>query len=397
MLVIRLQHPDDAEPAWALFKTNTSAEWAHGEWSQVLPLAAGQQVVVLIPSREVLLTQTSINAQNQKQLKQALPYALEDGLIQELETQHIAWQTQAQSSQVNVAIIEQARLREWLAACLARQIRPYAILPDVFALPWTNDSVTLWQQGDAIWLRTGELSGYAATETSLPLMLHSLIDGRSEPLPLRLYMEQENTLADDTRFLIEPETQAEVLNLSSLQPSLGLNLLKGLQAENRAQLKQQWQRWKLVASLALLTAMLGLAFIGLDVYRLKQELAQLDTQNTQLYQELFPNSPAPDARELKSRLDSDLMRVNNGATGGANSPLASMAHFATAMQGVPNVKIMEINSSAGTLTIKVQTQEQQAIETLRANLEQNPAIPVSIQSSNNAGQVEATINLGANS
>ena len=397
MLVIRLQHPDDAEPAWALFKTNTSAEWAHGEWSQVLPLAAGQQVVVLIPSREVLLTQTSINAHNQKQLKQALPYALEDGLIQELETQHIAWQTQAQSSQVNVAIIEQARLREWLAACLARQIRPYAILPDVFALPWTNDSVTLWQQGDAIWLRTGELSGYAATETSLALMLHSLIDGRSEPLRLRLYMEQENTLADDTRFLIEPETQAEVLNLSSLQPSLGLNLLKGLQAENRAQLKQQWQRWKLVASLALLTAMLGLAFVGLDVYRLKQELAQLDTQNTQLYQELFPDSPAPDARELKSRLDSDLMRVNNGATGGANSPLASMAHFAAAMQGVPNVKIMEINSSAGTLTIKVQTQEQQAIETLRANLEQNPAIPVSIQSSNNAGQVEATINLGANS
>ena len=397
MLVIRLQHPDDTEPAWALFKTNTTADWAHGEWSQVLPLTAGQQVVVLIPSRDVLLSQTSINAQNQKQLKQALPYALEDGLIQDLETQHIAWQVQAQSSQVNVAVIAQARLREWRAACLARQIRPYAILPDVFALPWTQESVTLWQQGDAIWLRTGELSGYAATPSSLALMLYSLIDGRTEPLPLRLYMEQEHTLADDARFVIEPETQAETLSLSSIQPCLGLNLLKGLQDENRAQLKQHWQRWKLVASLAVITALLGLAFVGLDVYRLKQDLAQLDTQNLQLYQELFPDSPAPDARELKSRVDSDLMRVNNGATGGANSPLASMAHFATAMQGIPNLKIMEMNSSAGILTIKVQTQEQQAIETLRANLEQNPAIPVSIQSSNEAGQVEATINLGATS
>ena len=397
MLVIRLQHPDDTEPAWALFKTNTTADWAHGEWSQVLPLTAGQQVVVLIPSRDVLLSQTSINAQNQKQLKQALPYALEDGLIQDLETQHIAWQVQAQSSQVNVAVIAQVRLREWRAACLARQIRPYAILPDVFALPWTQESVTLWQQGDAIWLRTGELSGYAATPSSLALMLYSLIDGRTEPLPLRLYMEQEHTLADDARFVIEPETQAETLSLSSIQPCLGLNLLKGLQDENRAQLKQHWQRWKLVASLAVFTALLGLAFIGLDVYRLKQDLAQLDTQNLQLYQELFPDSPAPDARELKSRVDSDLMRVNNGATDGANSPLASMAHFATAMQGIPNLKIMEMNSSAGILTIKVQTQEQQAIETLRANLEQNPAIPVSIQSSNEAGQVEATINLGATS
>ena len=397
MLVIRLQHPDDTEPAWALFKTNTTADWAHGEWSQVLPLTAGQQVVVLIPSRDVLLSQTSINAQNQKQLKQALPYALEDGLIQDLETQHIAWQVQAQSSQVNVAVIAQARLREWRAACLARQIRPYAILPDVFALPWTQAGVTLWQQGDSIWLRTGELSGYAATPSSLALMLYSLIDGRTEPLPLRLYMEQEHTLADDARFVIEPETQAETLSLSSIQPCLGLNLLKGLQDENRAQLKQHWQRWKLVASLAVFTALLGLAFIGLDVYRLKQDLAQLDTQNLQLYQELFPDSPAPDARELKSRVDSDLMRVNNGATGGANSPLASMAHFATAMQGIPNLKIMEMNSSAGILTIKVQTQEQQAIETLRANLEQNPAIPVSIQSSNEAGQVEATINLGATS
>jgi type II secretion system protein L len=397
MLVIRLQHPDDIEPAWALFKTNTTADWAHGEWSQVLPLTAGQQVVVLIPSRDVLLSQTSINAQNQKQLKQALPYALEDGLIQDLETQHIAWQVQAQSSQVNVAVIAQARLREWRAACLARQIRPYAILPDVFALPWTQAGVTLWQQGDSIWLRTGELSGYAATPSSLALMLYSLIDGRTEPLPLRLYMEQEHTLADDARFVIEPETQAETLSLSSIQPCLGLNLLKGLQDENRAQLKQHWQRWKLVASLAVFTALLGLAFIGLDVYRLKQDLAQLDTQNLQLYQELFPDSPAPDARELKSRVDSDLMRVNNGATSGANSPLVSMAHFATAMQGIPNLKIMEMNASAGILTIKVQTQEQQAIETLRANLEQNPAIPVSIQSSNEAGQVEATINLGATS
>ena len=397
MLVIRLQHPDDTEPAWALFKTNTTADWAHGEWSQVLPLTAGQQVVVLIPSRDVLLSQTSINAQNQKQLKQALPYALEDGLIQDLETQHIAWQVQAQSSQVNVAVIAQARLREWRAACLARQIRPYAILPDVFALPWTQAGVTLWQQGDSIWLRTGELSGYAATPSSLALMLYSLIDGRTEPLPLRLYMEQEHTLADDARFVIEPETQAETLSLSSIQPCLGLNLLKGLQDENRAQLKQHWQCWKLVASLAVITALLGLAFVGLDVYRLRQDLAQLDTQNLQLYQELFPDSPAPDARELKSRVDSDLMRVNNGATGGANSPLASMAHFATAMQGIPNLKIMEMNASAGILTIKVQTQEQQAIETLRANLEQNPAIPVSIQSSNEAGQVEATINLGATS
>jgi type II secretory pathway component PulL len=267
----------------------------------------------------------------------------------------------------------------------------------VFALPWTQAGVTLWQQGDSIWLRTGELSGYAATPSSLALMLYSLIDGRTEPLPLRLYMEQEHTLADDARFVIEPETQAETLSLSSIQPCLGLNLLKGLQDENRAQLKQHWQRWKLVASLAVFTALLGLAFIGLDVYRLKQDLAQLDTQNLQLYQELFPDSPAPDARELKSRVDSDLMRVNNGATSGANSPLVSMAHFATAMQGIPNLKIMEMNASAGILTIKVQTQEQQAIETLRANLEQNPAIPVSIQSSNEAGQVEATINLGATS
>jgi type II secretion system protein L len=397
MLVIRLQHPDDTEPAWALFKTNTTADWSHGEWAQVLALAAGQQVVVLIPSREVLLTHTTINAQNHKQLKQALPYALEDLLIPDLETQHIAWQAVGTNNQVNVAIIQQARLREWLAACQARQLRPYAILPDVFALPWVADSVTLWQQGVVIWLRTGELSGYAATASSLPLMLHSLISERSEALPLRLYMEQEHTLAEDVRFVIEPETQAETLSLSNLQPALGLNLLKGLQDENRAQLKQQWQRWKVVASLAALAAALGLAFVGLDVYHLRQELAQLDAQNLQLYQTLFPESPPPEARELKSRVDSDLMRVSNGASGGGNSPLASMAHFASAMQDVPNLKIIEISSNAGTLTIKVQTQEQQAIESLRANLEQNSTIPVSIQSSNNAGQVEATINLGANS
>lgn len=108
-------------------------------------------------------------------------------------------------------------------------------------------------------------------------------------------VEQENTLADDTRFLIEPETQAEVLNLSSLQPSLGLNLLKGLQAENRAQLKQQWQRWKLVASLALLTAMLGFSVYRLRCVSPKQELAQLIRKIHSFIKNCF-KPPAPDAR-----------------------------------------------------------------------------------------------------
>ncbi|MGB3918807.1 hypothetical protein J9253_20090 [Thiothrix litoralis] len=397
MLVIRLQTPNDPDPAWAVL-TNKPADWQHGSWEKLLPAARGQDVVLLIPGREVLLTQTSVNTRNQKQLQQAVPFALEDSIADDLDNQHIVWQTQANSALVDVAIISRARLREWVNALQIHQLRTTSILPDLFALPWETDT-TLWQQGEHIWVRTGELSGYTSSDAALPLLLDSLAAGKTDPIPLRLYSDQTDKWTTDTRFVITPETQAEQLLPASLQPALKLNLLNGLQDENRAQLHQQWQRWRLAAGLAAASALLTVGIYGVESYHLQQQLDAVDAQNLQLFAELFPGVSDVDPRGLKSRLASELARVRGkGSTAGAStSPLPQLSAFAAAMGKAGELTVEDIRAQSGTLTLNLQAKNQQAIETLRDTLEKALGNPVELQSSRTADSVKATLTLGGKS
>ncbi|OQX15746.1 MAG: hypothetical protein BWK73_05940 [Thiothrix lacustris] len=398
MLVIRLQTPNDTEPAWAVL-TNKPADWQHGSWETLLPAARGQDIVLLIPSREVLLTQTSVNTRNQRQLQQAVPFALEDSIADDLDHQHIVWQTRADSTQVDVAIIRRDRLRVWVNALQMHQLRANSVLPDVFALPWEAASLTLWQQGETIWLRTGELSGYASSPAALPLLLDSLTAGKTEALPLRLYSDQTETWAADARFALLPETQAEQLLPSSLQPALKLNLLNGLQDENRANFREHWQRWRVAASLAAVTALLAVGIYGVESYRLQQQLDAVDAQNIALFNELFPNVSDVDPRSLKNRLASELVRIKgqNSTSGNSTSPLPQLAAVAAAMQTAGGLTVEDIRAQTGTLTVNLQAPNQQAIETLRATLETALGNPVELQSSRTADSVKATLTLGGQS
>lgn len=399
MLVIRLQTPNDPEPAWAILG-HKPAEWTHGPWERLLPLAMarGQELLLLIPSREVLLTQTSVNTRNQRQLQQAVPFALEDSIADDLEDQHIVWQTQPGSTLVDVAVIRRERLREWVNALHERQLRAQIILPDLFALPWEADSITLWQQGETVWLRTGELSGYASNLRAMPLLLDSLTAGNSEPVRLRLYSEQAASWAADPRFHLLPETQAEQLLPSSLQAALKLNLLNGWQDENRARLQQQWQRWRLAAGLAALAVALGAGIYGFDSYRLQQQLDAVDSQNLQLFTELFPDAANVDPRGLKSRLASELARIGGkSATPTSSSHLAQLASLAEAMNTTGGLTVEDIRAQPGSLTINLQAQNQQAVETLRDTLEKALGNPVELQSSRTADKVKATLTLGGQS
>ncbi len=398
MLVIRLQTPNDTEPAWAVL-TNKPADWQHGSWETLLPAARGQDIVLLIPSREVLLTQTSVNTRNQRQLQQAVPFALEDSIADDLDHQHIVWQTRADSTQVDVAIIRRDRLRVWVNALQMHHLRANSILPDVFALPWEAESLTLWQQGETIWIRTGELSGYASSPAALPLLLDSLTSGKTEALPLRLYSDQTETWAADARFALLTETQAEQLLPSSLQPALKLNLLNGLQDENRANFREHWQRWRLAASLAAVTALLAIGIYGVESYRLQQQLDAVDAQNVALFGELFPSVSDVDPRSLKNRLASELVRMKgqNNTSGTSSSPLPQLAAVAAAMQTAGGLTVEEIRAQTGTLTVNLQAPNQQAIETLRDTLETALGNPVELQSSRTADSVKATLTLGGKS
>jgi len=409
MLVIRLQTPNDPEPAWALLDSAQAGDWTHGSWETLLPFTHNQTVLLLIPSREVLLTHISLNTRNPRQLQQAIPYALEEVLVDDPETQHIVWQTRPSSdpdpNRIEVAVIARERLRTWVSALQARHLRAHMVLPDLFALPWETGTITLWQQGGQLWLRTGELTGSASTAGALPLLLDSLLanppadteSGEATPLRIRLHSDQPDAAwLHDPRLSIEPELHPEQLFASSLQPALKLNLLQGLVDENSSHLHQQWQRWRLAAGLAAFSAALALGLYALGNYRLQQQLNALDTANLSLFAEVFPHSQVPDPRELKGRLASELqgLKKKGAKASDTASPLALLSGLANSLAGAQGVQIEDIHTQADTLTVALQSKDLPPIENLKKTLETALGKPVALKSSRTDDAVKASLTLG---
>lgn len=390
MLVIRLQHPDDAEPAWALL-TGEIADWQYGNWDTLLPIAQGQKVVLLIPSRAVLLVQTTINTRNKRQLQQAVPYALEEVLADDVENQHIVWQARQDSPWVDAAVVLRERLHAWRNALIQRGLHPSVILPDVFALPWEADSLTLWQQGNQVWVRTAELAGFSCNHSALPLVLAHLRATYPAPIRVRWYSDQPALWQADDAFTLIPETHTEQLHANSIRSALPLNLLRGLPSEYAAIRREQWRRWRFTVTLAAVAILLGLGNYGLHVYRMQQELAALDAQNMQLFNALFPEQEHVEVRALAARFESArLMTQNHGEMQLQHSVLPALATFAQAFAGKQGLRVETIQTHAGQVSITLQAQEQQAVDDLRAALGEG----IDLKSSRSGNTIKATLTLG---
>ena len=76
-------------------------------------LAGAAEIVVLVPGEDVLLTEARLSARNRAQLLQALPYAVEEQLLDPVEDLHFA--ATAGGDPLGVAVVARDTAA-WLAA-----------------------------------------------------------------------------------------------------------------------------------------------------------------------------------------------------------------------------------------------------------------------------------------
>ena len=125
-------------------------------------LAAAEDVVVLVPAEDVLLTEAKIGARNRAQLLQAVPFAVEEQLLGNVEDLHFAAAASA-SGQTGIAVVTRERMRGWLDRLSAEGIRPDRLLPESLAVP--PGSVLV--EGDRAIARLGPWSAFASPRQDL--------------------------------------------------------------------------------------------------------------------------------------------------------------------------------------------------------------------------------------
>lgn len=136
ILTLRPLSSPAGDTQWAWVLQTAAGVQSHVTSLDAVPQAtAGRRVRLLLPGDWVTHTQVNISAKSARLVAQALPFALEESLAEDIEQVRIAHAARAADGMVQARVVNRARLAALLATLKAQGIEPDAIFSELDAIP----------------------------------------------------------------------------------------------------------------------------------------------------------------------------------------------------------------------------------------------------------------------
>lgn len=342
--------------------------------------AAGE-IVVLVPAQSVLLTETQLGTRNQAQLRQAVPFAVEDQLLQPVDELHFALSRRAGDT-IGVAVVARGVMRGWLERLAEAGIRPDAMLPESLALPVHAERacvciedaqatvrLTAWR---AFACSPDELPAWlaqiAAAETIAPLVVHDF--RAAPPIDLPVAVEAYH------------ERQRNVLAwLADGASVIPLNLLEGGFAQRHRHARgKRW--WSIAAALAAGIAMLAFANLVVDVVRLSRTSSRMETLADDAVRKAFPDV---DPAQLQRIGPQALMRSRVASLHGnadTSGLLGVLARIGPVLGNMGAIQTHGMEYRNGTLELALRAPDVGALDLVRERLATIAGISAEVTAAN---------------
>jgi general secretion pathway protein L len=385
---------DDACP-WVLANNSapaSAAQTARGE-NRFVDMPQPDETVVIVPATRVLLLEAKLPKGNRKQLRQALPFAVEDKITADPETIHVAAGTMRADGNRPLAVIDKQWLRRVLDALIEADIFPRSIMVETLGPSLEPGSWTVVWRGQEGFVRTGPASGL------------SLAGNQSPPLELRLALREQ---AAPQQIVVRPVT--ELPDLARWSSELNLPIIRGrpwdwsesrdehinlLQGEfARARAANMSAKLRPVVILAGMIVALQFALTTYDWLKLRGESKRLNTEIQQTFRDAFPEAKViVDAPLQMERNLAALRRTSGQAESGDFFPL-----LASAAQSVKTAgSLRSLNYERDKVKLDVRLPQSQSAEQLLQALQQT-GMRVSLESVNaKDGAVEARYSIAKSS
>lgn len=397
-LIIKSSSPDAETVKYALLGKQQQDGFSTSGWQQVKDLSRGKRIILLIPTEEVVLNTATIPTTNKKQLAKAIPFALEDSLVEDIDSLHFVHYRDADESDVNISAINSDRLNEWLDKLSEHGLTAHAVLPDVFALPVKPGSAALVIDQQRALFRKDVFAGFTTDQDLLSALLPTVLaEAELETLLLDVPDDTPLNLSDD---LIENIGLQSVTNMhrqcdASLLQALPLSLLSGFTRKGQSGVLKNLLHWKNVAMLAIVIGGLWMANLGVENYKLKQHLDQLNHEISNVYAKTFPGKPVDnDYRVLHSTMAETLKALNVAPNPIANSPLELLAAITPKFKLHQDVTIAKVVYGDITgLDLNISAPSLSGLEKFRAAIDTGTIDAQVIASSSSASKSETTLKI----
>jgi general secretion pathway protein L len=361
-----------------------------GSLEEAVEMAKGRRTLLLLPASEVSITQVQLPTKNRQRLMQAIPFALETELAQDVEQLHFAIGETDADNNTPVIVIARERLEAWLAQFEDLGIEPMGVYVDLLTLPLQENHWSLLHDADSLMVRSGEQQGFCADISAGPDLLRLALD-QSEAKPEKLDIFQISGAAPLPPLAsseLESETsqlnnRAELIDLlaGNFNQKQQINLLQG-DYKRVDKLTLQWKRWLPAAILAAVALALSLALNVTDYYSLQRQSAALEQRIQQVFKQAFPNIKR--IVDPKVQMEQQLKAMRGGQQGGAAQFTSLFVPAASVIKSSPNTQLENVSFRDGHLDLQLTIKELQALEKLKKAIEER-ALKVEIRTANASG------------
>ncbi|MDO9104730.1 MAG: type II secretion system protein GspL [Methylovulum sp.] len=360
---------------WATLSDSAMISPHQGDLNELASTAKHNAVILLLPATEVVLITLDLPITSPRQLKQALPYALEDYLAHDVESYHWTWRKQP-GGKVAVAAIEHRLLASYLQRCRNAGLKLLGVYAETLFLPVQDDRVSvLLDRGRAIVRYTQWQGGGVDQDFLVTCLVKTLAN---TPTQIRLWHTQD---CGDLQWPQEltSDTEAIPSALALLRPDkdIGLNLLTGVyNPEQPGTIR--WQAWIPAATLLLLAVSLqfGMAF---KAYRHSQvQLVELETANRQLFTHTFPHIKR--IVNIKAQAEQELLGLRKHQGGNHSAFLRLLYQSGAIISQDSSLQLQALEFANGILSLHLTGSSIAQIEQFKQRMEQNQQVSVNIQS-----------------
>jgi len=349
----------DSELRW---RRTQSGSVKQGSQRGLEGLAPADEVVVWTPAAETLLLRARLPTRSAAKIAQALPFALEEQLVDPPEKLHFAF-TQEADGALAVAVTRRDRIEGWLSALSAAGLTPSRLIPVTLSLPLTDRAWTLAFRDGEMVLRCGLHAGFGGPrEAQPPGWLHTVLaEARAESTaPERILLADAPGDLDAEAWRAALGLPVETLAASAASvPAAPLDLLqqrytqrgRGTAALQRAYLPAA----ALVAAALVLTLLLDAVEWGRTAWRVRTA----DEEMRALLVKSFPDTRVIVDPAEQMRRGLEVL----GARGGPATPgemLYLLARASPAFEREARLRVQAIEYADKALSVRIAATQKDA-------------------------------------
>ena len=349
------------------------------------------EVIVFVPASDVLLASTTLPKQSRQRLQLAVPYALEEQFIDDVESLHVALGNQQADGRVHASVVAEQKMQSWLDELQGLGISPSVVMPENLALPRVNgDWSALCMPDGVCMVRSGVQSGFSCERNNLAVMAqrHLAEQFDAEQTDAVQQINITNCTGDDADTMrleqaFGMSASVEACNGDALASLIkgyvngqGINLLQG-KYRIASRLLKGGRRWLPAAAMLALWLILIVANSINEYISLSAEDEAYRDKITHLYKKTFPDAK----RVVNARVQMEQrLKTLRGSAVSDEGFLSLMAKVGASLAKVKGLEIQNLSYKQGKLDLDLKLGDLQQLDNLKQMLVAIQGIEVDVQS-----------------